>query len=146
MWSINKPTTSFESLSFTIRAYDERCNYWCKIIRAGDPLPLPSEIFGAANIPCLYCQLGEDELFVGDIAFEGEQNHHRLKWGWCYWVHFVNRDCQLITYRSSFSEQKAAAKQLGLTSELLTGSGDLAGAVRVAHALRQGMVLPGQLV
>ena len=133
------------SLSFAIQPLDERCNYWCKIVRAGDPLPRPSEVFGAANIQRPYCQRGEEELFAGDIAFEGEHNHHRLHRGWTYWVHFVTPDCELMTYRSPFFQQKASSKNLGLPPDLLMGSGDLAGAVRVAHALRLGMILPGHL-
>lgn len=46
-------------------------------------------------------------------------------------------------HRSGFSAQKIAAKAQGLASSLLAGSGDIAGAVRVAHALRAGMTLPG---
>ena len=107
---------------------------------------LPANVHGANGIPVPFSTRGEDELFVGDLVFEGESNHHRrTDRGWSYWVHFVNGSGNLVSYRAGFSEQKASAKQQGLAPALLAGSGDVAGAVRVAHALRLGMILPGAL-
>lgn len=134
------------SVSFQVGPYDSRCRSWAKVIRADVELPLPSVVEGADDIPAPYHRWGEEELFSGDIVFEGESNHHRRRdRGWTYWVHFVNAEGKLLTYRSGFGEQKTAAKQLGLPKELLAGAGDHAGAIRVAHALRAGMKLPGAL-
>ena len=82
------------------------------------------------------------KLLPGDVLFEGEANHHRHKRGWTYRVSFIDAEGRLLRYRSGFGLQKAAAKSQGLSRELLAGSGDVAGAIRVAHALRSGMDLP----
>lgn len=135
-----------KSVSFSIAPYNSRCRYWAKVVRSDKPLPTPSCVHGANEIPAPYSAHGEDELFVGDLVFEGEANHHRrTDRGWSYWVHFVNASGNLVSYRAGFSEQKASAKKQGLAPALLAGSGDVAGAVRVAHALRLGMSLPGAL-
>lgn len=139
------PTSAAASLSFEVRPIDYRCRYWCKIIRNGENIPTPSNVSGAKTIPYPYVRNGDEELFPGDILLEGEENHHRNDRGWTYWIRYVNSQCELITYRSSFTKQKEAAKKLGLPPALLAGSGDLAGAVRVAHALRMGFILPGHL-
>ena len=108
-------------------------------------MPRPSDVKGAGDINSPYLRRGDEELYPGDIMFEGEANHHSKDRGWSYWVHFVDQEGNLIVYRSGFSEQKSAAKAQGLALELLAGSGDVAGAVRVAHALRAGMSLPGAM-
>lgn len=134
------------SVSIEVWPRDGRCKYWAKLIRDGVELPLPSNVNGARDIPGRYHSCGEEELYMGDILIEGETNHHRRPdRGWTYRVHYVNSEGKLITYESGFGEQKVAAKQQGLSKELLAGAGDHAGAIRVAHALRAGMKLPGAL-
>lgn len=138
---------SIKSASINIRPRDSRCKYWAKKIEADMDLPLPKEVDGGNDIPGKYLREGEEELEPGDILFEGEANHHRrIDRGWTYWVHYVDSQGGLHRYMSGFSEQKTAAKTKGLSSTLLAGSGDVAGAVRVAHALRLGMILPGDRV
>ncbi|NKE67545.1 hypothetical protein RAMLITH_17110 [Ramlibacter sp. RBP-2] len=129
--------------SIQLAPLDKRCRYWAKVVRRGSPLPLPSSVLGAESIPGLYLPRGDEELFPGDVLLEGESNHHRHQRGWTYWVTYVQEDGELVRFVSGFSEQKAAAKRQGLPPELLAGSGDLAGAVRVGHALRLGLDLCG---
>lgn len=136
-----------KSVSVDVEPRDPRCKYWAKKVDAQTALPLPKEVDGGNDIPSKYLREGEEELEPGDILFEGEANHHRRHdRGWTYWVHYVDSHCILHRYMSGFSEQKTAAKAMGLSSMLLAGSGDVAGAVRVAHALRLGMILPGDRV
>lgn len=135
-------TSAVPSVSVKNRPRDRRCQYWSKVVRAAAGLPLPSEIHGAIDIDGPFLRPGEEKLFPGDVLFEGEANHHRHERGWTYLVSFVDLDGNLLRYRSGFGVQKAAAKAQGLARELLAGSGHVAGAVRVAHALRAGMDLP----
>lgn len=134
---------SSTSVSVPVVPSDYRCKYWAKLFRANAPLPLPSDVTSASSLPGPYLLRGDEELFPGDVMLEGEENHPYKKRGWSYWLRYVTPDGTLLVYRSGFSEQKVAAKAQGLASSLLAGSGDIAGAVRVAHALRAGMELPG---
>lgn len=134
---------SATSVSVRVLPTDYRCKYWAKLFRANAPLPLPSDVMSASCLPGHYLLRGDEELFPGDLLFEGEENHAYKKRGWSYWVRYVTPDGALLVYRSGFSAQKVAAKAQGLSPSLLAGSGDIAGAVRVAHALRAGMTLPG---
>ena len=134
---------SATSVSVRVVPSDYRCKYWAKIIRAHTPLPLPSSVISATSLPGHFLLRGDEELFPGDAMFEGEENHAYKNRGWSYWLRYVTRDGSLLVYRSGFSTQKIAAKAQGLAPSLLAGSGDIAGALRVAHALRAGMTLPG---
>ena len=84
---------------------------------------------------------GDEELLPGDFLFEGEANHHRRDRGWTYWLHAVSPAGEYVTYRSGISAQKAELKRQGLAARLLTGSGDVAAMVRIAHGLRAGLVV-----
>jgi hypothetical protein len=128
------------SVSVQIGPCESKCRWWAKVIRHGDSLPLPSAVAGAADIPGDYLAPGDEELFPGDVLFEGEAIHHRKPRGWKYWVSFVNSAGELVVYGSGFGAEKAEAKANGLAAALLAGSGDVAGAVRVAHALRLGFL------
>lgn len=129
-----------QSHSVEIKPIDSRCKYWAKIIRAEMELPTPSLIQGANDIPSPYLQRGEEELLPGDALFEGESNHHRRNdRGWSYWLAFVTQSGKLIRYESGFSSQKTEMKAQGLSSALLTGSGDIAAMVRIVHGLRGGL-------
>ena len=101
------------SISVRIRPCDERCSYWAKLVRNKASLPLPSNVNGAQDISGPYLLRGDEEMFSGDVVFEGEANHHRHKWGWTYWIRYIDEVGRLITYQSGFSEQKAEAKNLG---------------------------------
>jgi hypothetical protein len=132
-------TTNLESASIKIAPADSRCRYWAKVIRAGEPLPPPSMVGGANDIPAPYARMGEEELFPGDILIQGEENHHRRARGWTYTVRYCDGVLggRLATHTISASEDKALGKAMGrLPRELLAGSGDVAAAVRYAHLLR----------
>ena len=87
--------------------------YWAKLVRNKASLPLPSNVNGAQDISGPYLLRGDEEMFSGDVLFEGEANHHRHKRGWTYWIRYIDEVGRLITYQSGFSEQKAEAKNLG---------------------------------
>ena len=140
-----KKTVQGVSASFIIKPLDSRCKYWAKKILADAMLPIPSEVDGASDIPTRYLRLGDEELVPGDFLFEGEAIHHRHQRGWSYCVSYVDENGNVHRYTSGFSDQKMAAKAQGMSPELLAGSGDVAGAVRVAHAIRQNMLMPGDL-
>ena len=142
---MTEPSKIQSSTSVSVRVVpsDYRCKYWAKLFRASAPLPMPSNVMSASSLPGPYLLRGDEELFPGDVMFEGEEIHPYKKRGWGYWLRYVTPNGNLLVYRSGFSEQKMAAKAQGLEASLLAGSGDIAGAVRVAHALRAGMALPG---
>lgn len=129
-----------QSHSVQVQPFDSRCRYWAKISRATETLPIPSNVFGANDIPGPYLQHGDEELFPGDVLFEGEANHHRrTDRGWTYRITLVLATGQLLELQSGFTEQKKQLKQQGLSAELLGGSGDIAAMVRIAHGIRLGL-------
>ena len=131
-----------KSHSVNISPIDSRCRHWAKIVRAGQKLPLPVLIRGASDIPVPYANNGDEELLPGDVLFEGEANHHsRTDRGWSYSISFVTNDGELNSLWSGFSAQKAELKKQGMGSDLLTGSGDIAGMVRIAHGVRAGLTV-----
>lgn len=125
------------SASVTIGPVDSRCRYWAKIVRASEPLPLPSAVLGGNDLPGVYLLLGDEELFPGDVLFEGEELDHKRRRGWDYCATVAGAGGPLVLGYSSST--KAELKQLGLDPRLLAGAGDLAGLVRVAHGLRAGL-------
>ncbi len=126
------------SASVTIEPEDSRCCYWAKIIRDGQPLPLPSAVSGASDVPGAYLRSGDEELLQGDVLIEGEEMHHRKNRGWCYRITWVRADGTAHRIRPTV-ERKAAMKAAGMNVALLTGSGDIAACIRIAHGLRAGM-------
>lgn len=127
------------SASVPIGPTDDRCSYWAKIVRSGTPLPLPSQVRGAGDLPGPYVRRGGDEeLFVGDVLFEGEALHHKRNLGWAYWFSVAGSDGKPVVLKYS-SAVKARLKELGLETKFLPGAGDLAGVVRVVHGLRAGL-------
>lgn len=127
------------SISVKIAPQDHRCRYWAKLVRAGTPLPLPSAVTSAGDIPAAYARRGDEELMPGDFLFEGEENHHRNARGWSYWVHWIGADGVQHTRRSGFSDQKAGLKSAGIGAEYLPGAGEPAAMIRIAHGVRQGL-------
>lgn len=129
-----------QSHSITLAPHDSRCRYWAKVVRAGQSLPLPADATSAYAIAGAFLKKGQEELFVGDVLFEGEANHHRrTDRGWTYDVTFIDAagKCQCIG--DGFGAVKARLKEQGLAPELLAGSGDIAAMVRIAHAVRAGL-------
>ncbi|MBL8297915.1 MAG: hypothetical protein JNN30_06135 [Rhodanobacteraceae bacterium] len=127
-----------ESASVEIGPENTHCRYWAKVVRAGTPLPLPSKVFRADDLPGPYLPIGDEELFAGDVLFAGEELHPRRSYGWSYSAFVAGiSGCPIeLEYNSAV---KARLKELGLDKRLLAGSGQLAGLVRVAHALRAGL-------
>jgi len=136
---LNATTNTTPSASVRVGPRDSRCRYWAKIVRAGQPLPTPASVGGAASIPGAYLRNGEEELFPGDVLIEGEEMHHRKARGWTYRTAHVTAAGELV-YTTPSAEIKAAMKAAGLPAELLPGSGDLAACVRIAHGLRLGLL------
>ena len=135
--TMNTVAAPIDSLSITIKPQDYRCRHWAKIIRNSAPLPVPSSVTGANDIPGGYAKEGDEELFAGDFMIEGEEAHHRKARGWVYHLTFMHNGRKVIV--QYFSARKDAMKAGGLPKDLLAGSGDLAGLVRIMHALRLGI-------
>ena len=129
-----------KSASVRVVPGDSRCRYWAKIVRANAELPKPAETDGANDISGAYCKRGDEELFVGDMLIEGEENHHRNNRGWSYWVTYCDVDGVARRIKNPGADEKATMKAAGLPAELLAGSGGVAAAVRFAHAVRLGLI------
>jgi len=140
---MSSENTQNVSLSVEIRPFDRRCRYWAKIVRPGQALPRPSEVKGANDIPGGYLRLGDEELFPGEILFEGEAMHHRKQRGWTYSLTWCDHSTgEKRTLDNPDAKTKADLKSAGLPAELLRGAGGPAACVRVAHALRLGLYRP----
>lgn len=135
------PAAAPASVSVEVRPRDSRCRYWAKIIRAGAPLPAPSAVSGASDVPGPYLRQGEDELLPGDVLIEGEERHHRKARGWDYWVTWCDEHGALRRITNPGAEHKARMKAAGMAPALLIGSGEVAACIRVAHAIRLGINL-----
>ena len=132
-----------QSASIKIRPQDDRCKYWCKIIRAGAAIPVPADVAGANNVPGAFARRGDDELFSGDVVIEGEEKHHRHARGWMYTIGAMGAD-GTVTYIEPNAAVKSAIKAAGLIpAAMLAGSGELAACIRVTHALHAGMTIDG---
>jgi hypothetical protein len=130
---------SIQSASITVKPQDYRCRYWAKIIRNGKDLPLPSRVSSANDVPGSYLRNGDEELFEGDFFICGEEISHRKARGWTYAMKFIDPATGTLRTVQALSERKAVAKANGLPTELLAGSGDIAGLIRLAHAVRLGI-------
>lgn len=126
------------SASVEVKPVDERCRYWAKVFRAGTSLPLPEIVRGGSDLPGQFLLCGEEELFPGDVLIEGEETHHTKNRGWAYYVVFMDSAGELVSVRPR-PDHKAKAKANGLPPQYLTGSGELAAAVRLAHAVQMGI-------
>lgn len=127
------PTRAAASVSLGPSEHGRRC--WAKIVRSGSALPLPSDVTGARCIPGRFLPNGEDDLFGGDVLFEGEQHEDGR---WEYRATMLTSDGAAVQF-SSNADAKARLKQRGLSPALWAGSGELADLVRIAHALRLGL-------
>lgn len=120
---------------------DRACGYWSKVIRAHDPIPLPSHCNFADDIrPYPYLQRNElVYLSAGDVLLEGEAVHKSKKRGWLYWLTIVaDGEALVIKPNSSIKKHLRAS---GLPHEIMSGSGKIAAILRVAHAHRRGINL-----
>lgn len=128
------------SESIELAKKDDRCRGWFKIVRKGTQLPLPCNVRGADDIPADYSRPGYDELFPGDFMFQGEEMHHRKNRGWVYWITWVD-GAGALHYTKPSMAIKIALKANGLPPALLSGSGDVAALIRIAHGIRLGISL-----
>lgn len=137
-----------KSISIQLKPLDKRCRYWAKIIRAGQPLPAPSEVVGAADLPQSFVPVRQggpavdEEMFPGDFLIQGEERKHNAARGWQYWITWMDPDGHRRTVEPD-SSTKAALKAQGLEPRLLAGAGGIAACVRVAHGLRAGLEVNG---
>ncbi len=131
--------TPIVSLSVEIKPQDSRCRYWAKVIRAGQPLPVPYDVSSANHVPGAYARRGSEELLPGDVLIEGEEEHHRKARGWFYQMTVCRSDGTAEDFRPS-ATLKAQLKTAGMAPELLTGSGDIAALIRVLHGIRAGFI------
>lgn len=130
---------TIESVSVSIKPQDYRCRYWAKIIRAAQELPMPFGVSGANDVPGAYLRSGDEELFQGDFFISGEAVHHRKDRGWHYVLKFIDPNTGKLRTVQAIAERKAVAKANGLPASLLSGSGEVAGLIRLAHAVRLGI-------
>lgn len=141
---VTEAATPIESRSVVCNPRNEKCRYWAKVIRAGQPIPLPEEVTGANDVPGPYIRKGDDvEIFEGDFLLEGEENHHTKKRGWTYDLRYltISTEGKLRVLGSSWtnSDVKQSCRLAG-RKDLLGGSGDVAAMIREIHARRDGLV------
>lgn len=116
--------------------WNSRCRRWFKVVRSGDPLPLPEEVYGVKSIPGeLIRGPLEVTLNEGDSFIHAEAKHPRKMRGWSYEVTTLT-DGKLVT----FAPTREVKTEIGerLPKEFMSGSGEPAGCVRIIHAIRQG--------
>lgn len=136
-----QPEPCQNSVNVPIRPQDRECRYWAKIIRANEKLPKPLEVGNSRDIPGPYLRHGEEELFDGDVLFEGEERHPTKQRGWKYTVCFIGpKSARTYIEPTPAMGLKQIMKDRGMPAELLIGSGDIAACVRFAWALRLGMM------
>lgn len=144
----SRSKTCEASHNFTVEPCDNRCRFWCKIIRAEDNLllPMPSDVEGANDIPVSYTKKGDEEIFIGDIVIEGEENSHRKMRGWSYAIHWLDTDGHVYSINNPGTEVKATLKECGIDKKLLAGAGMVAACIRVAHAVQSELKTYNQQV
>ena len=142
----NADNTAAISVTVIAGPRDSRCKWWCRVIRAGVPLPLPSAVSGAGDLPGSYLRQGDDvELEPGDVLVRGEEVNHRKQRGWTYDAKFYNENGKAGRADApGTADLKALLKRAAAcgvitrerAKELLGGSGDVAGLVRWLHVRR----------
>ncbi len=142
----NADNTAAISVTVIAGPRDSRCKWWCKVIRASTPLPLPSHVDGAGDIPGSYLHAGDDvDLEPGDVLARGEEADHRKPRGWVYDAKFYQTNGKAGRADSpGAADLKALLKRAAAcgvitrerAKELLGGSGDVAALVRWLHVRR----------
>lgn len=141
---IDRPTAAI-SATADISKLDRRCRGWAIVVRANQPLPMPVDVTGASSLHQPYAHQSAEgvELFPGDYALWGEEEHHRKNRGWVYvlFAYHESGTAEHVAFRSEVKEQIKAAIQAGSCTadpNILRGSGDVAAMVRRIHADRAG--------
>lgn len=116
--------------------------YIAKLIRADDPLPLPSAAakLGMRAIANRLAHNGDEELLPGDALIEIEANSPPDEAPSGYSCHLTIIDAAGKLRRfTPTSYNKGAIKAGGIPVEYLPGAGPTAACVRIIHAQRMGI-------
>jgi hypothetical protein len=120
---------------------------WMKLISNGVALPLPSRVENFHNIPGKIINQPVINLLPGDIVLEGyELESFNGKKGvrvfpWIYRISGFDRYEKFFSFERNWNSFKTQMRHQGMQRDLLAGKKTLAAMVRVAHAMRQGMIL-----
>jgi hypothetical protein len=120
---------------------------WAKLISDDIALPLPSRIENFYNIPGKIINDSLLNLAPGDIVLEGyELESFNGKKGakvfpWLYRISGFDRYEKFFSFERNWNSLKTQMRNQGMHRDLLAGKKTLAAMVRVAHAMRQGMML-----
>lgn len=131
------------SHSITVAPQQPGCKYIAKLIRVGDPLPMPSKAaaMGMRAIANRLAHNGDDELLPGDALIEIEASDpsdcHKVITYSCH-LTIIDKLGRLRRFSPS-AHNKAAIKAAGIPVEYLPGAGPLAACVRILHAQRMGI-------
>jgi len=110
---------------------DRRCNWWQAIL----PDSLTPQHLSQAKLPLAYFQFKEEiELDHGTLIIESEARHPRRKWG--HEIRLGRAEGQKVVWLHPNLARKTYIKAHG-GQHLMDGSGDVAGALRMALWLRE---------
>jgi hypothetical protein len=124
----------------------ENRRFWAKIIRATDTLPtLHTGYVAAGELPGEYLRAEQDVvLFPGDVIIRSEEVSSRKNRGWNTEIEYVCRDKEgkLFACSHEADDNKEVKQNLSEKGrkDLCQGAGDNATALRLAHAIRLGVV------
>lgn len=141
METMQVETTEITTVSHIIQREDGRCRGWAKKLNAGQILKLDlDKIQGANDLPGSYLKNGIDlELTpYDDFIFWGEENDHRKARGWTYRLYYPA--LKKMGWVGADNRIKQMIKSEGL-KDLMTGSGEIAGLVRIAKYISLGLDL-----
>jgi len=133
------------SAFYVARPDDDRCDYWAKVIRAGQVIPLPEHVKRESDVPGEPLQIGERvELFHGDFLIQGQKNRLTAarNWAWSVNLGTIGPAYEGPDHRIHWlpygRATRDAVRKAG-RSELLSGRSRLADAVREIWARREGL-------
>ncbi|MBP6902105.1 MAG: hypothetical protein KBC73_18580 [Burkholderiaceae bacterium] len=135
------PTSNFpQSVWSFIGGPLENYDYWAKIVRVDDRLPMPGGVKAPENLPGDFLPRGDIEVHPGDFIFEGERHHDRAPYRWLYLVTYFHDNGGLAVRYRNWGPFNAELKSLvaGCDPDLMKGVGALASCVRFAHVRRRG--------
>lgn len=116
-----------QTISYIAEPVDNRCKWWAMV------LPETLGLEGRINTP--YLRAGSDlELPVGGMVITSESRHHRRNQGYITSLR-VALETGVVTMAPT-KERKQHIKDNG-GQDLMVGSGDVAGVVRMAMWLRR---------
>jgi hypothetical protein len=134
-------TAEITTISHIIQRADGRCKGWAKKLNSRQILDLDlDKIQGANDLPGSYLKNGTDlELApYEDFIFWGEENDHRKARGWTYRLYYPTT--KKMGWVGADNRIKQMIKSEG-HKDLMTGSGEIAGLVRIAKYISSGLDL-----